>query len=158
MSNEKVQMSIQCQITKSKYQILLFIMCIPCSLQSQVIDTDTSDVVIRKTSKEKPAEFNISDVIIKMDKEKTKHVLRADLEIPVSTSLKLNVTDSLGEVIMYLINDQTLKAGVYRVKWEMPSCTKVSEDLHSLDCYPSGKYLCSFETDQFIYQKDFYLR
>ena len=119
---------------------------------SQIIDTDTNDVVIRKTSKEKPAEFNISDVIIKPDKEKTKYIARADLEIPLSTTLKLNVTDSMGAVIMYLINDQTLKAGIYRVKWEMEKCT-------SSDCdYPPGKYLCSFETDQFIYQKDFYLK
>ena len=131
--------------------ILLFIL--NYSLSSQVIDTDTSDVVIRKTLREKPLDFNISDVIIKMDKEKTKYIVRADIDLPVSTALRLNVADSAGTVIMYLINDQTFKAGVYRVKWEMQKCAGTE-----LDCYSLGKYLCEFETDQFIYRKDFYIK
>jgi hypothetical protein len=87
-----------------------------------------------------------------MDKEKTRHIARVDINIPVTATLKLNVTDSSGAVIMYLINDLTLKSGVYRVKWEMENC-------RTFDCdYPPGKYLCSFETEQFIYQKDFYIK
>jgi hypothetical protein len=136
----------------SKFYIIPLFIFITCSLRSQVLDTDTSDVVIRRTSKEKPPEFNISDVIVKIDKEKTKHIVRVDIDIPLTTTLKLNVTDSAGTVIMYLINDQTLKPGVYRVKWIMENC-------NDKDCdYPPGKYLCAFETDQFIYQKDFYIK
>ena len=119
---------------------------------SQLLDKDTSDVVIRKTKKEKPAEYNISDVIIKLDKEQTKYVLRVDLDIPLKTVLKLSVSDTSGNPIMYLINDQTLSPGVYRVRWDMIFC-KTS------DCdYPPGKYLCEFETDQFIFQRDFYIK
>lgn len=152
MQNEKVQMQSECKYKKNGYRIFLFILIIACSLQSQVIDTDTSDVVIRRISKEKPSEFNISDVTIKLDKDKTKHILRVNLEIPVTTALKLNVTDSTGAVIMYLINEQTLKSGIFRVKWDMDKCRTDNCD------YPPGKYKCSFETDQFIYQIDFYLR
>jgi len=133
---------------------LICIIFFTCSLKSQIIDTDTSDVVIRKTKKETPQEFNISDVVIKMDKEKTKHIMRVDLDIPATTTLKLNVSDSGGAVIMYLVNDQTFKAGVYRVKWEMLCCINVTNE----ECYSPGKYFCAFETDQFVYQKDFYIR
>jgi hypothetical protein len=132
----------------------MLLLILTCSLNSQIIDTDTSDVVIRKTKKETPQEFNISDVVIKMDKEKTKHVMRVDLDIPAPTTLKLNVSDSSGAVIMYLINDQSFKAGVYRVKWEMIRCISVTNE----ECYSPGKYFCAFETDQFVYQKDFYIK
>jgi hypothetical protein len=119
---------------------------------SQTIDADTSDVVIRKTKKSNPVEYNISDVIIKQDKEKTKNIIRVDLEIPLKTTMRLSVSDTAGATIMYLINDQTLSQGIYRVKWEMPKCT-------SSDCdYPPGKYWCEFETDQFIFQRDFYIK
>jgi hypothetical protein len=154
MTNEKAQMSIECQILNNKYKIILIIALVTCSLKSQIIDTDTSDVVIRKTKKEAPQEFNISEVAIKMDKEKTKHIMRVDLDIPATTTLKLNVSDSSGAVIMYLINDQTFKAGVYRVKWEMIRCINVNNE----ECYTPGKYFCAFETDQFVYQKDFYIK
>ncbi|HEY3250825.1 MAG TPA: hypothetical protein VGK25_06875 [Ignavibacteria bacterium] len=136
-----------------RYLILVLIFCVTCSLQSQIIDTDTSDVVIRKTSKEKPLDFNISDVVVKMNKEKTKYIVRADLDIPVTTALKLNVADSSEQIIMYLINDLTFKPAVYRVKWEMAKCFGTE-----LDCYSTGKYLCEFETEQFIYRKDFYIK
>jgi hypothetical protein len=119
---------------------------------SQIIDKDTSDVVIRKTKKEKPSEYNISDVIIKLDKEQTKYVIRVDLDIPAKTTLKLSVSDTSGNTIMYLINDQTLSSGVYRVRWEMKFCK-------TNDCdYPPGRYLCAFETDQFVFQRDFYIK
>lgn len=121
-------------------------------LLSQIIDKDTSDVVIRRTKKDVPAEYNISDVIIKLDKMQTKYVIRVDLDIPLKTTLKLSVSDTSGITLMYLINDQTLKAGVFRVRWEMEFC-------RSSNCtYPPGRYLCEFETDQFIFQRDFYIK
>jgi len=88
-------------------------------LYSQIIDKDTSDVVIRKTKKEKPDEYNISDVIIKKDKEKTKNIIRVDLDVPVKTVLRLSISDTTGATILYLISDQALSSGVYRVRWEM---------------------------------------
>lgn len=121
-------------------------------LLSQIIDKDTIDVVIRRTKKDVPAEYNISDVIIKLDKMQTKYVIRVDLDIPLKTTLKLSVSDTSGNTLMYLINDQTLKAGVFRVRWEMEFC-------RSSNCtYPPGRYLCEFETDQFIFQRDFYIK
>lgn len=133
--------------------IFIFVLLISVStIFSQTVDTDTSDVVIRRTKKEIPAEYNISDVIIKMDKLQTKYVIRVDLDIPLKTTLKLNVSDTSGNTLMYLINDQTLKPGVFRVKWDMEFC-------RTSDCiYPPGRYLCEFETDQFIFQRDFYLK
>ncbi|MEO8512828.1 MAG: hypothetical protein ABI543_04670 [Ignavibacteria bacterium] len=119
---------------------------------SQLIDKDTNDVVIRKTKKDKPAEYNISDVIIKLNKEQTKYIIRVDLDIPLKTTLRLSVSDTSGNTIMYLINDQTLSPGIFRVRWEMIFC-KTS------DCdYPLGRYLCAFETDQFVFQRDFYIK
>ena len=133
--------------------IFVFVLLISGSeLYSQIIDKDTSDVVIRRTKKEVPAEYNISDVIIKLDKLQTKYVIRVDLDIPLRTTLKLNVSDTSGNTLMYLINDQTLKPGVFRVRWEMEFC-------RSSNCtYPPGRYLCEFETDQFIFQRDFYIK
>ncbi len=119
---------------------------------SQIIDKDTSNVVIRKTKKDKPAEYNISDVIIKIDKEQTKYIIRVDLDIPLKTTLKLSVSDTSGNTLMYLINDQTLSSGVYRVRWDMVFCRTSNCD------YPPGRYLCAFETDQFIFQRDFYIK
>jgi methionine-rich copper-binding protein CopC len=135
-------------------KIILFIVLLYSAsvLHSQIIDKDTSDVVIRKTKKEKPTEYNISDVILKLDKEQTKYVIRVDLDIPLRTTLKLSVSDTSGNTIMYLINDQTLSPGVYRVRWVMVFC-------RTNDCdYPPGRYLCAFETDQFVFQRDFYLK
>jgi hypothetical protein len=59
--------------------VLLFLVSDLCS---QTIEFDTSSVVIRKTKKERPAEYNISDVIIKKDKDKTKNIIRVDLDLP----------------------------------------------------------------------------
>ncbi len=119
---------------------------------AQGLEYDTSSVVIRKTKKIRPEEYNISDVIVKLDKEKIKNVIRVDLDIPLRTTLKLAVSDTSGNRLMYLINDQTLTSGVYRVKWEMSKCA-------GADCdYPPGKYLCEFETEQFIFTRDFYIK
>lgn len=135
-----------------KYLFILAVFIINESVFSQIIDKDTSDVIIRRTKKDIPSEYNISDVIIKMDKLQTKYIIRVDLDIPLRTTLKLNVSDTTGNTLMYLINDQTLKAGVFRVRWEMEFC-------RSSNCtYPPGRYLCEFETDQFIFQRDFYLK
>jgi hypothetical protein len=123
---------------KVLFYIFLILISAP-ALRSQTVDTDTSDVVIRKTKKETPQEYNISDVIIKQDKEKTKNIIRVDLDIPLKTTMKLVVSDTAGATIMYLINDQTLSPGVYRVKWEMPKC-KTS------DCdYPRGSISVSLK-------------
>lgn len=142
-------------ITGSGLQIkdlLIVLLFLNIGICSQTIDTDTSDVVIRKTAKMLPTEYNISDVIIKQDKEKTKNIIRVDIEIPLKTTLRLSVSDTSGNTIMYLINDQTLGSGVYRVKWEMPMCKPNDCD------YPKGRYLCEFETDQFIFQRDFFIK
>ena len=135
-----------------KLIFVIFLYFSASEIFSQVVDTDTSDVVIRRTKKDIPAEYNISDVIIKMDKLQTKYVIRVDLDIPLRTTLKLNVSDTSGNTLMYLINDQTLKPGVFRVKWDMEFC-------RTSNCtYPPGRYLCEFETDQFVFQRDFYLK
>ncbi|MFI5212078.1 MAG: hypothetical protein ACHQIH_04290, partial [Ignavibacteria bacterium] len=59
--------------------ILYFLFSAPSF--SQIIDSDTSSVVIRKTKKLAPDEYNISDVIVKIDKSKDKYknVIRVDL-------------------------------------------------------------------------------
>jgi len=135
-----------------KLIFVIFLYFSASEIFSQVVDTDTSDVVIRRTKKDIPAEYNISDVIIKMDKLQTKYIIRVDLDIPLRTTLKLNVSDTSGNTLMYLINDQTLKPGVFRVKWDMEFC-------RTSNCtYPPGRYLCEFETDQFVFQRDFYLK
>lgn len=135
-----------------KFLIVIIFLFFDICVQSQIIDKDTSDVVIRRTKKDVPSEYNISDVIIKLDKFQTKNVIRVDLDIPAKTTLSLSVSDTSGNTIIYLINDQTLKPGVYRVKWEMVFC-------RTSDCdYPPGRYLCAFETDQFVFTRDFYLK
>lgn len=135
-----------------KFLILIVFLFFDVCVNSQIIDKDTSDVVIRRTKKDVPSEYNISDVIIKLDKFQTKNVIRVDLDIPTKTTLSLSVSDTSGNTIIYLINDQTLKPGVYRVKWEMVFC-------RTSDCdYPPGRYLCAFETDQFVFTRDFYLK
>lgn len=135
-----------------KFLIVFVFLFFDTGVYSQIIDRDTSDVVIRKTKKDIPMEYNISDVIIKLDKLQTKNVIRVDLDIPAKTTLSLSVSDTSGNTIIYLINDQTLKAGVYRVKWEMVFCRTSNCD------YPPGRYLCAFETDQFVFTRDFYLK
>ncbi len=131
---------------------MIFLFLLSAGSAAQGLDFDTSSVVIRKTKKEKPGEYNISDVIVKLDKEKTKNIIRVDLDIPIRTTLKLGVSDTAGTKLMYLINDQTLSAGVYRVRWEMSKCL-------NNDCdYPPGRYLCEFETEQFIFTRDFYIK
>ena len=71
--------------------------------------------------------------------------MRVDLEVPIKTELKLSVKDSTDEEVMKLIDDQTVSAGIYRVRWEM-------ED------YPPGRYWCEFTTEHFIYRKDFFIK
>lgn len=144
----------------SSFALILFLVVILFVVSgtsfSQIIDSDTSSVIIRKTRKEKPQEYNISDVIVKRDKSRIISVIRVDLEIPLKTTFKLAVSDTSSNVIMYLLNDQTLSPGVYRVKWEMPVC--VLNNTNSSECYSPGKYLVEFETDQFIFQRDFYIK
>ena len=131
---------------------LILVLLLSACINSQTVDFDTSSVVIRKTKKEKPAEYNISDVIVKLDREKINNVIRVDLDIPLKTTMRLAVSDTAGVKLMYLVNDQTLNPGVYRVKWVMIKCLAANCD------YPPGRYLCEFETDQFIFQRDFYIK
>jgi hypothetical protein len=108
--------------------------------------TDTSKIVIKRVSKLIPFEYNISDTNIKKDKNNFEnYIVRVDLEIPSQTELNLTVTDSTGEEVMKLINDQIVKSGIYRVRWEM-------------DNYPPGRYWCEFTTEHFIYRKDFFIK
>lgn len=141
-----------------RYILLICLFSLPSF--SQIIDADTSSVVIRKTRKAAPDEYNISDVIVKIDKtkDKYKNIIRVDLDIPLKTTMRLAVSDTSGAKLMYLINDQTLTSGVYRVKWEMTSCANDTTPENNIDCLPRGKYLCEFETDQFIFQRDFFIK
>jgi len=78
---------------------------------------DKYKIIIKRVSKLKPFEYNISDTHIKKDKEyPNNYIVRVDLEVPITTELKLSVTDSTGEEIMKLIVDQTVSAGIYRVR------------------------------------------
>ncbi len=117
---------------------------------------DTSKVIIKKVAKTMPAEYNISDTHIKQDKDdKNNFIVRVDLDVPSTTKLTLSVTDSSGAVVMYLINDQTVSAGTYRVRWEMLRCSTLQENCEG---YLPGRYYCEFTTDQFIYTKDFFIK
>ena len=99
--------------------------------------------------------YNISDIYLKKDKEnKDLYIIRVTVEVPVTTKMQLSVKDTSGDIIMYLINDEVISRGTYRVRWEMPFC-RVQENCEG---YLPGRYLCEFETDQFIYQKDFFLK
>jgi hypothetical protein len=125
--------------------ILLFFIIFESNIKSQDY-LDTSNVVIKRVSKLLPFEYNISDTHIKKDKENPKnYILKVDLEVPVLTNLKLSVTDSAGEEVMKLIDDQAGSSGVYRIRWEM-------ED------YPLGRYWYEFTTVYFIYRKDFFIK
>src|SRR5205814_1284936 len=84
---------------------------------------DTSKVIIKKVAKIIPDEYNISDTHIKQDKDnKNNYIIRVDVDVPSPTKLTLSVTDTSGAVLMYLINDQTVSSGKYRVRWEMLRC------------------------------------
>lgn len=107
---------------------------------------DTSKIIIKRISALIPFEYNISDTYIKKEKDNPKNfIIRVDLEVPVRTVLKLSVTDSTGEEIMKLIDDQTVNTGVYRIRWEMEE-------------YTPGRYWCEFTTEHFIYRKDFFIK
>lgn len=115
---------------------------------------DTSKVIIKRVAKSRPDEYNISEIFVKKDKENLNlNIIRVDMDVPLNTKLSLVVKDTSGDVLMYLINDNIIPVGTYRVRWEMPVCkTK------NCDGFEPGRYLCVFETDQFIYQKDFFIK
>ena len=141
---------------KLKLFLTLFIIfLLNCFSNSQDLN-DTSKVIIKKVSKTIPAEYNISDTHIKQDKEnKNNFIIRVDLDVPSATKITLSVTDTSGAVVMYLINDQTVSAGKYRVRWEMLRCL---ESEINCEGFIPGKYYCEFTTDQFIYTKDFFIK
>ncbi len=123
------------------------------SAEAQLTD-DTSKVIIKRVAKSDPEGYNISDIYLKKDKNVNLYVIRVDLDVPLSTKLSLAVKDTAEDVLMYLINDIVVPKGTYRVRWEMPLC----KEMRGCDGYLAGRYLCVFETDQFIYQKDFFLK
>ncbi|RPI17341.1 MAG: hypothetical protein EHM58_09745 [Ignavibacteriae bacterium] len=119
--------------------------CGTCSLLSQEY-FDTASIIIKKISKERPEFYNISDTYVKTDaKNPNNRIVRVDLEIPETTVLKLTVTDTTENDIINLIDERSLTAGRYRVRWEMEN-------------YKPGRYWCEFETDQFVYRKDFFIK
>lgn len=116
---------------------------------------DTSKIIIKRVAKTNPTMYNISEIHLKKDKENLNlYIVRVDIEVPLSTKLRLSIKDTSDDILMYLINDEVVPKGTYRVRWEMPYC-KIQ---NNCDGYLPGRYLCEFETDQFIYVKDFFLK
>lgn len=115
---------------------------------------DTSKIIIKRVVKSYPSEYNISEIHLKKDKENLSiYVVRVDLDVPLKTKLKLTVKDTAGVVLMYLINDQIVPEGTYRIRWEMQYC-----NIPDCEGFKAGRYNCELETDQFIYVKDFFLK
>jgi hypothetical protein len=115
---------------------------------------DTSKIIIKRIGKNIPEEYNISSLNLKKDKDINLYVIRVDLQVPIRSKLSLSIKDTANDILMYLINDNVLPAGSYRVRWEMPVCFS----RNNCDGYLPGKYLCEFETDQFIYSIDFFIK
>ncbi len=139
---------------KSKIILLLGIIFIISNYSNAQDFKDTSKVIIKRVAKSRPEEYNISEIYVKKDKENLNlSVIRVDVDVPLSTKLSLVVKDTSGVVLMYLINDNIVQMGTYRVRWEMAVCVT-----KNCDGFEPGRYLCVFETDQFIYQKDFFIK
>jgi hypothetical protein len=135
------------------HSFFLIIFICSAELYSQDID-DTSKIIIKRVAKTTPSMYNISEIHLKKGKENPGvYVVRVDVDVPLSTKMSLTVKDTSNDVLMYLINDQIIPMGTYRVRWEMPFCRTPG-----CDGYQPGRYLCEFETDQFIYVKDFFLK
>lgn len=131
-----------------------FVLIIFISANAQDLN-DTSKVIIKRVVKSSPEQYNISDIFLKRDKtEPNLFIIRVDIDVPNSTKIKLAVKDTSDDVLLYLINDEVIQKGTYRVRWEMPFC----KFQNNCDGYLPGRYLCEFETDQFIYVKDFFLK
>ena len=107
---------------------------------------DTSSIIIKKISSEKPAFYNISDTYVKKDQNNPGTlIVRVDLELPETTVLRLTVTDTTENTVISLIDEKSMAGGKYRIRWEMEG-------------YTPGRYWCEFTTDQFIYRKDFFIK
>ena len=145
-------------VLRDRLKIILTLLLLLVLIKTGVSQdlNDTSKVIIKKISKSVPAEYNISDTQIKPDKDnKNNFIIRVDVDVPSSTKLTLSVTDSAGAVVIYLINDQTISAGTYRVRWEMLKCNTSQVNCEG---FLPGRYYCEFTTDQFIYTKDFFVK
>lgn len=145
-------------VLRDRLKIILTLLLLLVLIKTGVSQdlNDTSKVIIKKISKSVPAEYNISDTQINPDKDnKNNFIIRVEIDVPSSTRLTLSVTDSAGAVVMYLINDQAVSAGSYRVRWEMFKCIN-----RPVNCegFVPGRYYCEFTTDQFIYTKDFFIK
>ncbi len=115
---------------------------------------DTTKIIIKRIGKSIPGEYNISEITLKKEKDINLYIIRVNIDVPLRSKLSLTVKDTANDVLMYLINDNVIPAGEYRVRWEMPVCLSLS----GCEGFLPGKYLCEFETDQFIYVKDFFIK
>src|SRR5258706_3401915 len=98
--------------------IAVFVQC--NNVFSQDIN-DTSKIIIKRIAKSNPLMYNISEIHMKKDNPNL-YVVRVDVEVPLSTKLRLSVKDTSNDILMYLINDEVVPKGTYRVRWEMPYC------------------------------------
>jgi len=138
---------------KHVVQFFSFILLCSAVVYSQDIN-DTTKIIIKRVAKSSPSMYNISEIQLKKEKDNlSTYIVRVDVEVPISTKMSLVVKDTSNDVLMYLINDQVIPMGKYRVRWEMQFCV-----VKGCDGYLPGRYLCEFETDQFIYVKDFFLK
>ena len=139
---------------KIKIILILLFSFLSFSVLSQDIN-DTSKIIIKRVVKSDPSMYNISEIYLKKDKDNQNlFIIRVNIDVPLSAKLRLSVKDTADDILMYLINDEIIPKGTYRVRWEMPFC-KIQQNC---DGYLPGRYLCEFETDQFIYVKDFFLK
>jgi hypothetical protein len=108
--------------------------------------TDSNSVIIKKKSGKIPVQYNISDIEIKKSTlAASLNILKVSVDIPEYTMLLLKVTDSTGKELTNLIHDKQVSPGKYIIQWQMGK-------------YSEGRYWCEFETEHFIYRKDFYLK
>jgi hypothetical protein len=106
---------------------------------------DTSKIIVKKFSNIAPHNYNISDISVKKDPIGSNNFFfRIEMDIPAVSKIFVNVTDSAGIDILYLLREKTVAPGSYFIKWEMYN-------------FPEGKYWCEFNTPDFIYRKDFYI-
>jgi hypothetical protein len=130
-------------MNKKIYKIL-FILFFNVIIFANVTDSNT--VVFKKKSGKIPVQYNVSDIeIIKTAIATSLNILKVTIEVPGNTMLLLRVTDTTGKEITNLIHEKLVSPGKYMIQWQMGK-------------YTAGRYWCEFETEHFIYRKDFYLK
>jgi hypothetical protein len=124
--------------------IILIVLSVPCFSEAQNI-TDTNKIVLKKISNIASSDYNFSEVAIKRDPVKISNcLLRVRLGLPTVSIISVRVTDSIGLDVLYLLKEKLLAPGTYFIKWEMGN-------------FPEGRYWCEFNTEHFIYRKDFFI-